>query len=244
MAMAHHPLRPVVVALPLAAMFALGILAQSQGLPKAVMDLRGDLIFLTIAHLRLVAFAGGAAIVTGVALGIILTRPFARRWSWIVVQLLNILSSIPTLAKMALAMTFVGIGSPPALIGLFVVTLLPVASNTIAGLRNVQPHLIEAANGMGMRPLQILTEVELPNALFMILSGIRIGMALCVGTAPLAFLLGASSLGELIFTGIALYDKQLLFIGAVATALLAILVDVLVGQVQFWAVRRGVNPLR
>lgn len=242
--MAHHPLRPVVVALPLAAMFALGILAQSQGLPKAVMDLRGDLIFLTIAHLRLVAFAGGAAIVTGVALGIILTRPFARRWSWIVVQLLNILSSIPTLAKMALAMTFVGIGSPPALIGLFVVTLLPVASNTIAGLRNVQPHLIEAANGMGMRPLQILTEVELPNALFMILSGIRIGMALCVGTAPLAFLLGASSLGELIFTGIALYDKQLLFIGAVATALLAILVDVLVGQVQFWAVRRGVNPLR
>lgn len=241
---AANPLRSLIALMPLLAVFALGMLAQGQGLPKAVYDLRGDLIYTTQQHLWLVGLSGGAAILLGVPLGILVTRPAMRRWESPVMQLLNIASSVPTLAKMAIAMTFVGIGNPPALIGLFVVTLLPVVTNTIAGLRSVPAPLIEAANGMGMLPLQILTQVELPNALFVILAGVRTGLALCVGTAPLAFLLGATSLGELIFTGIALYDTKLLFIGAAATALLAIFVDIVIGQIQFWCVRRGVNPLR
>jgi osmoprotectant transport system permease protein len=230
--------------IPLALAFAVGVWAQNAGWIRAVSDLSGDLLFLTRRHLELVALSASAGILVGVALGIAVTRPGARRWSSAVVQIVNVVSSVPTLAKMALAMTLVGIGSPPAIIGLFVVTLLPVVGNTIAGLRNVPRHLIEAATGMGMTARQTLLEVELPNALFVILTGVRTALALNVGTAPLAFLLGATSLGELIFTGIALYDQKMLFIGAAATALLAIAVDLVAGLVQYWAVRRGVNPLR
>jgi osmoprotectant transport system permease protein len=234
----------VTLLLALAAAFFLGIWAQSSGFTRSFMELRGDVVYLVREHLKLVALSGAAGILVGVPLGIVLTRPFARSWMNIVMQVLNIGTSIPTLAKMALAMTFIGIGTPPALIGLFVVTLLPVVTNTVVGIRNVPAHLIEAGTGMGMTPRQILTGIELPNALFVMLAGVRTALAINVGTAPLAFLIGASSLGELIFTGIALYDFRMMFIGALATALLAILVDFLVGQVQFWGVRRGVNPLR
>lgn len=242
--MRRSPLALIVPLSALAAAFMLGVWAQSTGFTRSFMDLRSDLVYLIREHLKLVAISGAAGIFTGIALGIVLTRPFARAWMGVVMQVLNIGTSIPTLAKMALAMTFIGIGTPPALIGLFVVTLLPVVTNTIVGLRSVPAHLIEAATGMGMTPRQILTAVELPNALFVMLAGVRTALAINVGTAPLAFLIGASSLGELIFTGIALYDFRMMFIGALATALLAILVDILVGQVQYWAVRRGVNPLR
>jgi osmoprotectant transport system permease protein len=123
-------------------------------------------------------------------------------------------------------------------------TLLPIVLNTIAGLRMVPTHLIEAARGMGMTNIQILFRVELPNAMFVILAGLRTALAINVGTVPLAFLVGGGGLGELIFTGIDVMEPTMLLAGAVPTALLAILVDYLVGQAQYWLVPRGVNPLR
>jgi osmoprotectant transport system permease protein len=115
---------------------------------------------------------------------------------------------------------------------------------TGTGLRSVPSHLIEAAQGMGMTPRQILTQVELPNAAFVVLAGIRTALAINVGTAPLAFLIGGGGLGELIFTGIDLMEPGMLLAGAIPTALLAVLVDFLVGQGQYWLIPRGVNPLR
>ena len=116
--------------------------------------------------------------------------------------------------------------------------------NTISGLRSVPRYLIEAARGMGMTPTQILLRVELPNAMFVILAGMRTALAINVGTAPLAFLIGGGGLGELIFTGIDLMEPGMLLAGAIPTALLAVLIDFAVGQCQFWLVPRGVNPLR
>ena len=136
------------------------------------------------------------------------------------------------------------LGLTGAAFALFVLTLLPIVLNTIAGLRSVPQPLIEAARGMGMTPAQILRRVELPNAVFVILAGIRTALAINVGTAPLAFLIGGGGLGELIFTGIDLMDPSMLLAGAIPTALLAIFVDFLVGQAQFWLIPRGVNPLR
>jgi osmoprotectant transport system permease protein len=95
-----------------------------------------------------------------------------------------------------------------------------------------------------MTPKQILFRVELPNALYVIFAGIRTALAVNVGTAPLAFLIGGGGLGELIFTGIDLMEPGMLLAGAVPTALLAVLVDFLVGQGQLWLIPRGVNPLR
>jgi len=97
---------------------------------------------------------------------------------------------------------------------------------------------------MGMTPAQIFWQVELPNASFVIFAGIRTALAICVGTAPLAFLIGAGGLGELIFTGIALNELTMMLAGAIPTALLAVITDYLLGRVQYFAVPRGINPLR
>ena len=97
---------------------------------------------------------------------------------------------------------------------------------------------------MGMRPMQILSGVELPNALFVTFAGIRTALAINVGTAPLAFLIGGGGLGELIFTGIDLNEPGMMLAGAIPTALLAVIVDFAVGAIAYFVVPRGVNPLR
>ena len=124
-------------------------------------------------------------------------------------------------------MVIIGIGDKPAIIALFLASLLPIVRNTYAGLCSVPASLLEAANGIGMTKWQRLYQVELPNALPVILSGVRIATAINVGTAPLAFLIGASSYGELIFPGIYLNDFPTLILGAAATALFALILDTL-----------------
>jgi osmoprotectant transport system permease protein len=159
-------------------------------------------------------------------------------------QILNVGTTIPTLAVLALSMSFLGIGTVPAVFGLFVATLLPITRNTYAGLKGVNPALMEAAAGIGMSPMQRLFKVELPNALYVIFAGMRTALTINVGTVPLAFLIGAGGLGELIFTGIDLYDPVMMLSGAIPTALLAIVVDALIAIIAFLVVPRGVNPGR
>ena len=122
--------------------------------------------------------------------------------------------------------------------------MLPIVRNTYAGMLGVPAHFVEAATGMGMRPAQILSGVEFPNALYVTFAGIRTALAINVGTAPLAFLIGGGGLGELIFTGIDLNEPGMMLAGAIPTALLAVLVDFAVGALAYWVVPRGVNPLR
>lgn len=230
--------------LSMVAIFALGILAHSSGLTASVAGYWGDIRYLSIQHLELTAISGAMAIVIGIPLGILLARGKLGFMGPIIAQIVNLGTTIPTLAILALAMTVLGLGSPPALFGLTVLTILPIMLNTIAGLRSIPPALIEAARGMGMTKGQILMKVELPNAMFVILAGIRTALAINIGTVPLAFLIGGGGLGELIFTGIDLMDTGMLLAGAIPTALLAILVDIAASQVQFWLVPRGINPLR
>jgi osmoprotectant transport system permease protein len=224
--------------------FALGAYLQARGVFSGIFRYWSDITYLSRQHLQLVAISGAIAIAIGIPLGILLTRGPVRPYANAVTQFVNLGTTIPTLAILALAMSVLGIGSPPAIFGLVVLTLLPIVLNTIAGLRMVPAHLIEAARGMGMTPVQILFTVELPNALFVILAGLRTALAINVGTVPLAFLIGGGGLGELIFTGIDLMEPSMLLAGAIPTGVLAILIDLLVGQCQYWLVPRGVNPLR
>jgi len=203
-----------------------------------------DVVYLTEQHIELVAISGSLAILVGIPTGIILSRPSMRAVAESIMQIFNIGTTIPTLAVLALSMSFLGIGATPAIFGLFVATLLPIVRNTYVGLLAVPAHLKEAATGMGMTPIQVLFRVEIPNALYVIFAGVRTALAINVGTAPLAFLIGGGGLGELIFTGIDLMEPGMLLAGAVPTALLAVLVDFAVGQGQFWLIPRGVNPLR
>jgi osmoprotectant transport system permease protein len=231
-------------AITLIVAFSLGVIAQRGGLVDSIGKYRGDIIFLTQQHIKLVAISGGLAIAVGVPLGLWLSRPSMRRAAETIMQALNLGSTIPTLAILALAMTFLGIGVVPAIFGLWAASLLPIVRNTYAGMLGVPAHFIEAATGMGMRPMQILSGVELPNALFVTFAGIRTALAVNVGTAPLAFLIGGGGLGELIFSGIDLNEPGMMLAGAIPTALLAVLVDYAVGALAYWVVPRGVNPLR
>ena len=232
------------LALAFLATFGLGVLAHRSGLFEQVAKYGADIAFLSRQHMKLVAISGGLAIAVGVPLGLWLSRPSMRNMAEGVMQVLNLGSTIPTLAVIALAMSLLGIGVVPAIFGLWVASLLPIVRNTYAGMLGVPAYYIEAADGMGMRPRQVLAQVELPNALFVMFAGIRTALAINVGTAPLAFLIGGGGLGELIFTGIDLNEPGMMLAGAIPTALLAVLVDFLVGAVSFWVVPRGVNPLR
>lgn len=230
--------------LVLVAVFLAGVWSQSSGVIDDFIFYLPDIRYLAVQHLWLTAMSGGLAILVAIPLGVLLSRPSMARVAESMMQVLNVGTTIPTLAVLALSMSFLGIGTVPAVFGLFVATLLPIARNTYTGLKGIDPALMEAAAGIGMSPLQRLLRVELPNALYVIFAGIRTALAINVGTVPLAFLIGAGGLGELIFTGIALYEPVMMLSGAIPTALLAIAVDILIAITAFLVVPRGVNPGR
>jgi len=227
-----------------AALLSLAAYSTHASIWGAIDAYREDVVYLSIQHMQLVAISSALALVVAIPLGIWMSRPSQHRYTLPILQFLNVGQAIPKLALLALAMSFVGLGAPSAIFGLWVATLLPVAVNTFEGLRAVPAHLIEAAEAMGMTRAQILWRVELPNALYVIFAGIRTALAINVGTAPLAFLIGGGGLGELIFTGIDLMEPGMLLAGAIPTALLAVATDFLVGQAQFRLIPKGVNPLR
>ncbi len=132
----------------------------------------------------------------------------------------------------------------PAIFGLWVASLLPIVRNTYAGVLGVPDAFHRGGDRDGHAAAADPGGVELPNALFVMFAGIRTALAVNVGTAPLAFLIGGGGLGELIFTGIDLNEPGMMLAGAIPTALLAVLVDFAVGALAFWVVPRGVNPLR
>lgn len=230
--------------LVLVAVFLAGVWSQSSGVIDDFIFYLPDIQFLAAQHLWLTAVSGSLAILVAIPLGIVLSRPSMTRVAESAMQVLNVGTTIPTLAVLALSMSFLGIGTVPAVFGLFVATLLPITRNTYTGLKGVSPALMEAAAGIGMSPAQRLLKVELPNALYVIFAGIRTALAINVGTVPLAFLIGAGGLGELIFTGIDLYDPVMMLSGAIPTALLAVVVDMLIAVTAFLVVPRGVNPGR
>lgn len=193
-----------------------------------------DLLYLGQRHMLLVFSSMALALLVGLPSGILLSRPFARRWAEYVMQLFNIGNTLPPLAVLALAMVIIGIGDKPAIAALFLASLLPIVRNTYAGLCSVPASLLEAAKGIGMTRQQRLWQVELPNAWPVILSGIRIATAINVGTAPLAFLIGANSYGELIFPSIYLNDFPTLILGAAATAIFALILDIFLATLGRW----------
>jgi len=200
-----------------------------------------DLAYYTGQHLLLVGYSMALAILVGVPAGVILSRPKFRRHAERVMQIFNVGNTIPSLAVLAIALGIFGIGNVPAIVALFLASLLPITRNTYEGVKNVPAALRESARGIGMTGWQSLTRVELPNAMAIIIGGVRTALAINVGTAPLAYLIGADSLGSLIFPGIYLDNQPLLLMGAAFTAMIALVLDMLVaaGNRQ-WLIRHGV----
>lgn len=176
-----------------------------------------------------------------------MTRKGMGKVSPVIMAVVNVWQSIPSLGVIALAYGFLpliglsGIGMAPALLALFFHAVAPIVRNTYAGIDAVSKDIIEAATGMGMTKRQILFQIEIPNALPVIVGGVRTSTAIIVGTAPLAFLIGGGGLGFWIFTGIALVDMGIMMAGAVPVALIAMFFDFGLAQSEKVFISRGVQ---
>ena len=175
-------------------------------------------------HLALTGAATGLAVLIGIPLGILATRWAGLRSS--ILASVGILQTIPSLAMLTLLLAlFHRIGALPAIVALTLYALLPIVRNTIAGLGAVNKDVLQAAVGIGMTPAQQLTMVRLPLALPIIIAGVRTAAVTCVGVATLAAFIGAGGLGQFINRGLALANTQLILLGAIPAALLAIVID-------------------
>jgi len=192
-------------------------------------------------HIILVLISGALAILIALPLGIFITRPKFRKTEWLLVNIANLGQTIPSLAVLALAMGFLGIGLKAAIIALFVYSVLPILQNTIAGLDSVDEQTKDAARGMGLTSVQILWKIELPNAAYSIMAGVRTALVINIGNAALAYLIGGGGLGVWIFTGIQLFDNAYLISGAVPVTLLAVLVDYMMRGLQHLLEPKGLR---
>ena len=188
---------------------------------------------LTFEHLWLTLFALLLAVAVGMPLGVLLTR-----FEWLakpVITVANVIQVIPSLALFGLLLPVPWLGDNAARLAILALTgyaLLPILRNTYAGIRSVDPALIDVANAMGMTGAQRLWKVELPLAGSVILAGLRTATVTCVGVATIAAAIGAGGLGELIFRGVASVDNGLVLAGAIPAALLALAADSGLGWVE------------
>jgi osmoprotectant transport system permease protein len=200
--------------------------------PMLVLGLTGQHIVLTLA-------AVGIAIAIALPSGVLITR--YRRLGFLVIGASNLGQTIPSLAVLGLLIPLLGIGFTPALAALVLRAVLPIVINTYVGITEIEASVVQAARGMGMRDRQVLTMVELPLALPVIMAGIRTATVMSISIATLAALIGAGGLGDLIFQGIAMVDGPVLMAGVIPTAALAILADTLLGRLELTLTPRGVR---
>jgi osmoprotectant transport system permease protein len=219
--------------------FATGAWFESLGFFEFSRNNADEIWYLFMEHVHLVVISSLISISIGVPTGILLTRGFMRRYRNWLLNLLGILQTVPSLAVIAIAMTYLGIGKKTAIFALVVYGLLPIIRNSVAGLAGIDPVILDAGRGMGMNPRQLLFRVELPNALYIILAGIRTSTVINVGTAAMSFLVGGGGLGDLIFSGIAMVDPGYMLAGAVPTAALAVFFNWFLGKVEGWAISPG-----
>jgi len=238
-----HFLRKTYRLLLVSILIAAGVFIERMGLIDYLAD-PYELIYtlrLIWQHLAMVALSMLFATVTGLTVGIVFTRPGFKRFTGIVMYVVGLGQTIPSLAVIAIAMSFMGVGFQPAVFALIIYSVLPIARNTLAGINSVPSWMTEAARGMGMTNLQVLLQVELPNAARVIITGFRVSLVINIGTAALAFLIGAGGLGEHIFTGIDLMRPDKLLAGAVPTTLMALLADYLVELLGLVVIPRGIR---
>jgi len=198
-----------------------------------------NLASLTLAHVKLTLVTALIVVVVAVSLGIVVTRPWARAARPVTVAVANLGQAAPAVGLLVLFTTVIGIGFKTAVVALALYGALPTLLNTMTGLEQVDRNLVEAGRGMGMSARKTLTRVELPLAIPVILTGIRLSLVLIVGTAALASFIGAPTLGQLIITGVNLQLGNVLVVGAILIAALALLIDWVGRVVELVARPRG-----
>lgn len=189
-----------------------------------------SLLGKTAEHLGIALIALLLGTLAAVPLGIALT--FNKKLSRFTIGFASLLQTVPSLALLAMMIPIFGIGKLPAVIALFLYSLLPILRNTFLGIDGVSPELIDAAKGMGMTPRQILTKVKLPLAVPVIMSGIRLSAVYVIAWTTLASYIGAGGLGDFIFSGLTTYNPPMILAGAIPVSILALVLDYLLGHVE------------
>jgi len=204
----------------------------------------------TLQHLYIVLVANAVAAIVGVMIGIYISGKGRERIADTVIYLASIMMTVPSLALYGFLMGILGaltlpsIGFLPVVIALTLYGLLPIIRNTYTAIREVDPAMIEAGRGMGMSGRQILTKVKLPLAVPVIMAGLRQAIVMNIGIAAIGAYIGAGGLGQPIFRGIANYRTDLIIVGAVFVSLLAIVIDALMGGVEWLTTPKGVRIRR
>ena len=195
-----------------------------------LIDNHSEIISLLIEHIELTFLSVGLAVLIGIPLGILISyiKPLGKP----VLGLTNVVQAIPSMALLGFVIPFLGIGSKPAIVMVVLYSLLPIVKNTYTGIKNISPQIVEAAKGIGLTNWQVLTKVQIPQALPMIMAGIRISSVSAVGLMTLAAFVGAGGLGYLVYAGIRSTNNIQILAGAIPACLLALIIDYLASLVE------------
>jgi osmoprotectant transport system permease protein len=205
-------------------------MTQQQSLWQFMVSQHEKLFVQIGQHLGLTFLSLLLAIIVGIPLGVLISR--RRKLAASVLGTAGILQTVPSIALLGFMIPLFGIGATPAIIALLIYALLPIIRNTYTGITGVDPVVIEAATALGMNKTQRLFKVEFPLAMPVIIAGIRTAAVINVGVATLASFVAAGGLGEFIFGGISLNNTNMILAGAIPAALLAVLLDLIIGYLQ------------
>jgi len=194
---------------------------------------RNEVFERSLEHVGLVGASMAISLAIGLPLGIALvSRPRLQRW---VIGAANVVQTIPSLALFGFLIPVPwigGIGASTAIVALSLYALLPILRNTITGIAEVDPAVVESARGMGMTSRQVLWQVQLPLSMGVIMAGVRVATVVTIGVATIAAAIGAGGLGVFIFRGVAMASNPVILAGALPAALLAVAADLLLGLLE------------
>lgn len=195
-----------------------------------MMENSSQIFSLIIEHIELTVLALAVAILIGIPVGILISyiKPLGKP----ILGLANIVQAIPSMALLGFAIPFLGIGTTPAIVMVVLYSLLPIIKNTYTGIKNINAQMLEAATGIGLTKWQVLTKIQIPLALPVIMAGIRISAVGAVGLMTLAAFVGAGGLGYLVYAGIRSVNNAQILAGAIPACLLALFIDYIAAIVE------------
>lgn len=194
---------------------------------------------LLIEHIQLTTIAVIISAVIGIGLGVLMTKHKVLAKG--VMGSVNFVQAIPSLAILGFLIPIMGIGKKPAIFMAIIYAVLPIIKNTYTGLTNIDPKLIEVASGVGLTQTQVLTRIKIPLAVPVMMAGIRIAAVTSVGLMTIAAFVGGGGLGYMVFSGIQVINPQLILLGAIPIALLALTVDSIVGLIEQGVTPKGIS---
>lgn len=181
-------------------------------------------------HLFLSMTALALGVLFAVPLGLLVSRN--KKAANLVIGISSVLQTVPSLALLAIMVPIFGVGKLPAILALFIYSLLPILRNTVLGMDSVNKDIVDAAKGMGMKPAQIIFKVQVPLSISVIMSGIRLSAIYVIAWTSLAAYIGAGGLGEFIFNGLNNFNFPMIIAGTIPITVMALLIDLVLGAFE------------